>query len=289
MPTYTALELAASRRQGDGTNRFAELLYQVVGTDGGPYDEDGAAAAALAVAPATFNSMPRRSTTVEPVNGDNLFNVRLRYEPRGQRGEVPTPVETGGYRIEFDASGTTQNITQGLTETQYPPTADSFFTALNVTESGPEGLDVEVQSLRWTERHYVSNADMTVLGWAGLVAIRALTKRVNDAAFRGFAAGEVFFRSFRASPRTDEDWELVYEFEAMPNLTGQTVAGITGIDKGGHEYLWVRYQKTEGTDDLVEEPKAVYVNGIYDAVDFAAAVSVTGHGVGILPLIYVAP
>jgi hypothetical protein len=44
---------------------------------------------------------------------------------------------------------------------------------------------------------------------------------------------------------------------------------ITGIDKKGWEYLWVRYQDAEDADVLVKQPAAVYVEQVYPYGDFS--------------------
>lgn len=289
MPTtFEVRELADSRTEGRGTSRFVDVGYYVrvatLDTDD-PADESTAYDAVISGtnapgwggAPAAVNSWPLRGARVEPVNGFNQWRVRLRYEPIGARGETPTPASTGSGRTEFDAAGGTVNVTDAITETRYPPSADTMNAQINVTDEGAQGVDIEREGRRWVERHYYANASVT---WGGLNAIADQLKTVNDAAFRGFAAGEVFFKAFRAAPRSDEDWEFVFEFEASPNLTNQTVAGITGVAKGGWDYLWIRYQRTDGDDSLAAEPLAVYVNQVYPSSDFSAL----GIGTGDPPL-----
>ena len=53
--------------------------------------------------------------------------------------------------------------------------------------------------------------------------------------------------------------------------TGLTVGDITGIDKKGWEYMWVRYADAEDTTAkaIVKKPVAVYVEKVYDAGNFA--------------------
>lgn len=47
-----------------------------------------------------------------------------------------------------------------------------------------------------------------------------------------------------------EDWVVTFSFAASPNAVELTVGDITGIDKKGWEYLWVRYQDAEDEDDV---------------------------------------
>ena len=46
---------------------------------------------------------------------------------------------------------------------------------------------------------------------------------------------------------------------------------MTGIDKKGWEYLWVRYEDAEdaAANALVKKPTAAYVEKVYEEGDFA--------------------
>ena len=72
--------------------------------------------------------------------------------------------------------------------------------------------------------------------------------------------------------RGQEDWEITYRFAASPNVSGLVVGSITGINKKGWEYLWVRYAEVEDEDAqvLVNRPVAAYVERVYDTGNFAA-------------------
>ena len=53
-----------------------------------------------------------------------------------------------------------------------------------------------------------------------------------------------------------------------------TIGDITGVDKKGWEYIWVRYADAEDENVLVKQPIAVYVEKVYDEGNFA------GLGIG---------
>ena len=59
-------------------------------------------------------------------------------------------------------------------------------------------------------------------------------------------------------------------FAASPNRTGITIGDISGIDKKGHEYLWVRYEDAEDASAkmIVKRPAAVCVEKVYEEGDF---------------------
>ncbi|MCK4601318.1 MAG: hypothetical protein KAU28_02550, partial [Phycisphaerae bacterium] len=60
-------------------------------------------------------------------------------------------------------------------------------------------------------------------------------------------------------------------FAASPNKTNLTVGEITGIDKKGWEYMWVRYADAEdaAAKAIVKKPVAVYVEKVYEEGNFA--------------------
>jgi hypothetical protein len=76
------------------------------------------------------------------------------------------------------------------------------------------------------------------------------------------------------SQKGDGPWTLSFKFVASKNITGQTIGSIEGIEKKGHEYLWVRYESAVSGSDLVKKPKYVYVNTVYREGDFS------GLGIG---------
>ncbi len=92
---------------------------------------------------------------------------------------------------------------------------------------------------------------------------------MNNAAFKGFAVGEVLFLGASGSQRGADDWEITYRFAASPNVTGLAVGPISGINKKGWEYLWVRYADAEDQNVLVKQPIAAYVEQVYELGNFS--------------------
>ena len=87
--------------------------------------------------------------------------------------------------------------------------------------------------------------------------------------------GEVLFMGASGSKRGDDEWEITFRFAASPNVTNLTIGDITGVDKKGWEYLWVRYADAEDEKVLVKQPTAVYVEKVYESGNFA------GLGIGV--------
>jgi hypothetical protein len=138
-----------------------------------------------------------------------------------------------------------------------------------VQDSSVEGVDVTVPVYNFSETHYIADAAVT---GAYKAALFGLTGRVNNAAFKRFAAGEVLFLGASGSKRGDEDRQITFKFAASPNVTGLTVGTITGIAKGGWQYMWVLYEEQEDAtaSKLVKRPKAVYVERVYYDGNFSA-------------------
>jgi hypothetical protein len=67
---------------------------------------------------------------------------------------------------------------------------------------------------------------------------------------------EVSSCRLRTTDCPTEDWEIPFKFAASPNATDLTVGDITGIEKKGWEYLWVRYADAEDEETLIQQPVA---------------------------------
>jgi hypothetical protein len=140
-----------------------------------------------------------------------------------------------------------------------------------------QGVDIVIPALTWTETYDVPSVYVSS---AYIVSLSKVTGTVNNAAFRGFPAGEVLFLGASGSQEWDErkgdgPWTLSYKFVQSPNAGPQqtipalTIGSISGIQKKGHEYLWIRYEDNVSNNSLVKEPKFVYVNKVYRETNFS--------------------
>lgn len=220
--------------------------------------------------------------------GDDAWQVTINYEKAGAEPETPDPLKRSR---SFDTTGGTQHIVQaadgtvtfgsgGSTtvvttsgETKFPPsTAPSMSGAINVDENGVNGVDIVVPQLQWQEQYDVPNSYVTN-GYIRSVA--AMTGTLNKSSFRGFAAREILFLGCSGSQEWDDEkgrgpWSLTYRFVASPNVTNKTIGTITNVNKGGHDYLWVKYEADISGNDIVRKPKYVYVDKVYHDGDFSA-------------------
>lgn len=220
--------------------------------------------------------------------GDDAWQVTISYE-KGGAEDGTEPLKRAR---SFDTTGGTQHITQAAQgdivgvsgnavttaspERRFPPSAPMMNGAIGVDSNGVNGVDIVSPQLQWQEQYDVPNTYVTSAYIRGLAGI---TGTVNNASFRGFAAGEVLFLGCSGNQEWDDQkgrgpWSLTYRFAASQNVTNKTIGDISGIDKKGHEYLWVRYEDGVSGADLIKKPKAVYVDKVYMDGDFS------GLGIG---------
>jgi len=257
----TVTEKWESRQSTEGDNASVELTYLIDGTS----DDLAAKTALRDGTPLVYDGLVRQSYSVERI-GETQWEGTVRY---GRRQREP---ETGESNLQFDTGGGTQHITHSLaTVASYAvpgKQAPDFKGAIGVTADSVEGTDITVPQFQFSETHYLAAELVT---WSYVVTLASLTGRVNSAPFRGFAAGEVLFLGASGSKRGEEDWEITFRFAASPNMTGLQIGDITGIDKKGWEYLWIRYE-----DDVdavanapIKKPLAAYVEQVYQYGDFS--------------------
>jgi hypothetical protein len=200
--------------------------------------------------------------------GDNAWQVTINYAKDGaEDGSQPLKRARS-----FDTTGGTQHITQAYGETKFGTNAPDQQKAIGVDSNGVNGVDIVVPQLQWQESYDVPNAFVTD---AYIRGVSGVTGTTNNAAFRGFEAGEVLFVGCSGSQEWDDDkgrgpWSLSFRFVASKNVTGETIGDISGVNKKGHEYVWVRYEESESSNVLIKKPKAVYVNKVYRESSFSA-------------------
>ena len=235
-----------------------DLLYVVQGTD----NDAVVKATVESTIPAIYDGLVFQDYHITPL-GAGVWEVSVRYGKK-------EPKDTGQSQFSFDTGGGTTHITQSLqTVARYAPpgkVAPDFRGAIGVTHDSVEGTDITIPVYNFTETHYV---DASLVTGAYKATLFALTGKTNNAAFKGFARGEVLFLGASGSLRSQEDWEITFRFAASPNVTGLVIGDIAGIDKKGWEYLWVRYADAEDQNVLVKKPIAVYVERVYEEGDFS--------------------
>lgn len=82
----------------------------------------------------------------------------------------------------------------------------------------------------------------------------------------------MLFKGARGSQKGVTKWEIAFEFAFSPNLTNLTIGAMTGISKGGWQYLDILYvsngRNSKGL--RIMAPGQVTVHTVYNSSNFAA-------------------
>ena len=262
MSATIAEKLGSGELQSGDTGRH-EKLYVIRNET----SEASALSLLESTAPGTFAGLVLQTARVSPVDGSS--NIWIGEAEYADPEEVE-PAE-GTTVFSFNTSGGSQHITQSISTTDKKAptgkTAPDFKGAINATEKGSvDGVDIIVPVYRWSETHVVADSKVTNAYKGQLFA---LTGTTNDDTWQGYNAGEVLFEGASGSKRGDGAWEITYSFASSPNRTGIVIGDCQAIDKKGWEYLWVLYSDAEHGGMLTKQPRAVYVEKVYEEDDFA--------------------
>jgi hypothetical protein len=206
---------------------------------------------------------------------DDVWDVSVNYVKTGANDDNPLRRTRS-----FDTGGATAHMTQAIPsatsatgEQRFPRDAPDQKGAIGVDGERVMGIDVVTPALTWTESYDVPSTYVTA---AYIKTLAELTGTVNAAAFKTFAAGEVLFVGCSGSQEWDSEkgdgpWNLSYKFTASGNCgPGQTypaltLGDVTGVEKDGHDFLWIAYEAAvdSPTSKLLRVPKYVYVNKVY--------------------------
>lgn len=202
--------------------------------------------------------------------GPLMWDVAVSYGPK-QKKEP----EAGDSSWSFDTGGGTKHITHALEHiADFVPTDEPVIDnkgGIGVDgDNSVEGTDVVDRSFKWKETHKLLLADN---GWEYSEMLDTLTGTVNDAEFRGKAAGTVLFEgaSGGQSQKDPLILDVTFSFSYSRSVTGVTVGDITGVAKKGWEYLWVYYKVTEDAEGktLKRIAQQASVERVYEEGDFS--------------------
>ncbi len=252
-------ELAVSRMGTIGHwDPSRQLAYAVTDTE----DDTEIDSLVQGVIPAYYKGLKFGNYTTRTIGGGIWF-VTVNY---GQRG-LP------GYT--FDTTGSREKITQakehlesyghGVQDNLPPP---DYQGAIGVTDDGVEGVEITLPRMGLVLTRYYPpsffNNDFQEL-------LRSLTGTINDADFGPYLTGEVLFLGATGTQRGLEDGEVNYRFEISKNVDDLFVASIGPIQKGGWDYLWIRYESYPDTNArrMVKRPQSVHRERVYDFGDFS--------------------
>lgn len=232
----------------------------------GEFDDQLARIAARSAIPTAylseFGTLYRQPLQIDEV-GFKQYRVTAAY--------APVKYETGQWTFDFDTTGGTVHISTAREHINtYPSGGDIHKCSINVKQDGTvEGADISIPALKFTIRYRHPHGVVTMPFVKNLARI---TGAVNSTPMLTFAAGELLYAGATGSDGTEAEAELAHSFIASENATGLSFGAITGINKGGHELLWVEHVKKEESGKASTQPVRVHIERVYPALDIASIV-----------------
>jgi len=248
-----------------GRNPQALLKYQVRGTE----DKATAYGLVLAASPTVTMGLVRENARVVE-EGGGIWAGTVIYGTMEQG-------EPGDISWSFNIGVENFHITNALAHVQSYAAAGTppdHKGAIGVRQDGSgrtvEGVDIKVPVFTWEETHYASYE--TVASHGFIQTLESTTAKINDAPWRIWDKGETLFLGTSGAKRGEEPVGLTYRFASSRTKTGMTIGDITGVDKEGHHYLWIEYEKKEdgAANTLTDRPLAAHVERVYDYADITA-------------------
>lgn len=152
-------------------------------------------------------------------------------------------------------------------------TAPNHKGLIGVTDKGVEGVEVPTPTYSFSETHYFANSAVTS---AYKASLSLLVGTVNNASFRGYAAGQVLSTGVSGSVKGTDLWQLRFQWQISPNATNLPVGDMTVPSKRGWDYLEVHYDETEDTTNkrVLKRPYAYTLHQVLRYSNYS------GFGIG---------
>lgn len=257
----------------EGDDNARTLHYQAFGSE----DEAEVMDAVFAAAPAlTADGLKKR--TISTIEQKGLFPTPIWYvdvEYGRLKAFEYTPPETGEFEYSFDIGTESNHIYFAKSTVNiYPRDPVANYASLvgnkiNInTEGKVEGVDILFPTSRRVITIYPANAVITE---AYQKQLEDMVPSVNNATFKGRAAGELLLMGVSGRARNNDDWQLTFTFGVRKNETGLTIDGIEDIAKDGWDLIWPLHEyDADGTANRIVERAAAYViSRPYERTDFS--------------------
>lgn len=268
------IECHDSRKGKEGSGKAEHTLRYLIW---GVASEDEAWAVFLTNKPSTYRGNPFRSGSIDP-QGCMTFFFEAEYSVGDSKdAENKEPKEKDESTFTFSTTGGTEHITVSKQTTTFnkagAPVAPNFKSAIGVTKSGVEGVDIIVPkcSFKMTKIFDLAGAAavlVQVLKLTGCVNSDAMTLEATVTGLTmSFEPGTLRFDGMDDfKERKDGLLTGVFNFSAEPNIVAAdnlTIGDILITSKRGWDYLWVLYDETVSNNFAVRTPRAAYVEEVY--------------------------
>jgi len=136
--------------------------------------------------------------------------------------------------------------------------------AIGVSKDGIAGTDIYTPKFE-----FGINVKLFPVTLADIRQFRSISGKVNNAPWKGFAAGEVLYLGLTGQADPDDYWHLNHKFAVGENLINVPISPqITVVAKSAWNYVWCTYQRSLNDGFPVQTPLAAYVERVYDSADF---------------------
>lgn len=252
---------------------MAIKIREVAGMSGSE-GEEGAARILLDVKRAPSDSMSAVRSAVlafasPTLDGLALNNYEWQEEEETRRLRFTlhysSKLPESSLRRGFDATGGTIRLYASQNTATFPRagrTAPNFRGLIGVKDGDPEGVDVTIPALRLNYRY---KWPANVINNAYVKACAGLVGSCCSGSFDSYGPGELLFLGLQGEIVDNLPTEITYAFAASADVSGLTIGDITGIAKGGHDYLWIAYEEVadSAAKKSVKRPLAAYVERVY--------------------------
>ena len=251
----------------EGNYTSAEVPYFVFDAE----DEAGALAAVREEATAQIGRLYLEEVAIDERMTDTVYKVLATYrvdEQRERAGGDSADAGNSAPAVFFDTTGGTRHLNRSLATISITPAeATNYGGTIEVDgEGNVNGVDVTMPVMTFSETHTFAPSKVTT---AYRKQLFLLTGTVNQAAFRGFAIGEVLFLG-ASGQKNGEFWDITFKFAVSPNRTNLKVTeSLIVPSKYGWDYLWVKFGEKVVNGAIVKEPIDAYVERVYEAGDFS--------------------
>lgn len=197
--------------------------------------------------------------------GESIWGGKVNY---GKKPPADRTQEVGSLRIRFRSGGQTETIKVARFQAKYPVlTAPDPKGGINSDNQGIRGVAIFIPNFEWDE---IWNIPTDRITKDYLNTIASMTPRVNNTAFRGFAAGEVLFKYLEGEAELGKKFStLTFHFAQSPNKTNFKVGDITVARKDGWEYMEIASEVTVSNQRTIATPSAVYIDTVYELGDYS--------------------
>jgi hypothetical protein len=191
--------------------------------------------------------------------GNGLWFITVPYVPENE--------QPGSFDFDFETQGGTIRITQSKSTQTFPAGGPDHKGAIDVDWTEVRGAEIVIPALRM---NYTFRHPLGVMNESRAVTLARATGKTNSVAWHGFAAGECLFLGASGKSGTNSEASVTYSIAASENLTSQTIGAITGVNKKGWELTWVSYQPAVAGGEPIRKAQWIYVERVYDEMNFAA-------------------